>query len=276
MLLEEAWFSAQIVVMLPGLSTAEEICSWCSSGRSQLLYLLELIISWKLYFCHLATCQIQACCQRAVKNWYSLRSCPPYDCSVVSLNEDLMYFEWKTESLFHPFLVREKQRHEQQGTQPFLPGYISAKQQDFGSRAFFIKQTIFINYGRLLGLLLLNRNQNRAPMKQECILGGSHFSDSWNSLPHFLRHTWTVEDLRRPDEGRASTRRTLVYLHRFWFFSVSPDHKDKLCHIPEKINNDSGKYVSGSQRCDSRKMRKKKGEMQEPVKQWKKTPSTLH
>lgn len=93
---------------------------------------------------------------------------------------------------------------------------------------------------------------------------------------HFLRHTWTVEDLRRPDEGRASTRRTLVYLHRFWFFSVSPDHKDKLCHIPEKINNDSGKYVSGSQRCDSRKMRKKKGEMQEPVKQWKKTPSTLH
>lgn len=186
MLLEEAWFSAQIVVMLPGLSTAEEICSWCSSGRSQLLYLLELIISWKLYFCHLATCQIQACCQRAVKNWYSLRSCPPYDCSVVSLNEDLMYFEWKTESLFHPFLVREKQRHERQGTQPFLPGYISAKQQDFGSRAFFIKQTIFINYGRLLGLLLLNRNQNRAPTKQECILGGSHFSDSWNSLPYFL------------------------------------------------------------------------------------------
>lgn len=34
-----------------GLST-EERCSWRSFGRSQLLYLLELIISWKLYFCY--------------------------------------------------------------------------------------------------------------------------------------------------------------------------------------------------------------------------------
>lgn len=109
MLLKEAWFTAQTVAILPGLSTAEGICSWRSFGRSQLLYLLELIISWKLFL--LSSALVKS---RLVRGQW--RSDIPweasYDHSIVPLNEDLMYFEWKTESVFHPFWVREKQKHK--------------------------------------------------------------------------------------------------------------------------------------------------------------------
>jgi len=39
------------------------------------------------------------------------------------------------------------------GTQPSLHGYIFAEQQDFGSRAAFIKKTIFINCRRVGGVI---------------------------------------------------------------------------------------------------------------------------
>lgn len=112
MLLKEARFTSQSVIMLLVWAQKRDAADVALEGHSCCIY-WSLLLAGNSIFAIKCSCQIQACCQRAVKKWYSLRSCPSYDRSIVSLNEDLMYFEWKTESVFHPFWVRKKQKLKQ-------------------------------------------------------------------------------------------------------------------------------------------------------------------
>lgn len=48
-------------------------------------------------------------------------------------------------------------------TQLFLAGYISAEQQGFDNRALFIKQTIFIDYGKASGIIIIKQKPKPNP-----------------------------------------------------------------------------------------------------------------
>lgn len=112
MLLKEARFTAQTIVILPGLSTAEEICSWRSFGRSQLLYLLELIISWKLYFCyqvHLSNPDLLSEGREEVIFPEKLSFLWPFN----SIPKWRFNVFWMENRICVPFWAREKQKHKQ-------------------------------------------------------------------------------------------------------------------------------------------------------------------